>query len=66
MKQTDFHKQVGRVFQRFNIFFHLKVLENLMEAPIHVKKIPKKEAVEHALSLLDTVGLSEKREAFPH
>jgi ABC-type polar amino acid transport system ATPase subunit len=66
MKPTDLRKHVGMVFQRFNIFSHLNVLENLIEAPIHVKKVPRNEAIEHALSLLETVGLSDKREAFPN
>ena len=65
MKAKDLRRQVGMVFQRFNIFSHLNVLENLIEAPIHVKKTPRKEVIEHALALLETVGLSDKRQAMP-
>jgi len=55
---------IGMVFQRFNIFSHMTVLENIIEAPIHVKKMRKKDAVELAEQLLKKVGLSEKRDSY--
>jgi ABC-type polar amino acid transport system ATPase subunit len=52
------------VFQRFNIFSHMTVLENIIEAPIHVKKMKRKDAVELAEQLLKKVGLSDKRDSY--
>ena len=57
--------EVGMVFQNFNLFPHRTTLENLMLAPMHVKKIPQNEAKEKALQLLDRVGLSDKVDAYP-
>ncbi|MFA7130141.1 MAG: amino acid ABC transporter ATP-binding protein [Sphaerochaeta sp.] len=65
LKPSHLRSEVGMVFQRFNIFSHMNVLENLIEAPIHVKKIPRQKAIEHALILLETVGLFDKRNAMP-
>lgn len=56
---------MGMVFQQFNLFPHMTVLENLIEAPIMVKKQSQAEAEAYALELLDKVGLSEKRDAYP-
>ena len=56
---------VGMVFQRFNIFSHMSVLENIIEAPIRVKKINRESAIKQAETLLDKVGLSDKRDAKP-
>jgi octopine/nopaline transport system ATP-binding protein len=56
---------LGFVFQGFNLWPHRTVLENVIEAPIHVQKRPRAECVEEALALLDKVGLSEKRDAWP-
>jgi len=56
---------VGMVFQHFNLFPHMTVLENIMEAPVQVLKQNKEEVRERALSLLKKVGLSEKTEAYP-
>ncbi len=58
--------QIGFVFQRFNLFPHLTALENVIEAPIHVLHQPKDEAIEHAMALLDKVGLAEKAHVYPH
>lgn len=55
----------GLVFQNFNLFPHYNVLKNIMDAPITVDKVPKEEAKERALRLLDQLGLSEKGKAYP-
>ena len=57
--------QVGMVFQHFNLFPHLTVLGNLMEAPVHVLRLPRQVARERALALLAQVGLGEKADAYP-
>ena len=67
LKEKEILKQrvnVGYVFQNFNLFPHLTVLENLIEAPIAHKKLSKKEAVESAYRLLDVVGLRDKADAW--
>jgi polar amino acid transport system ATP-binding protein len=56
---------VGMVFQRFNLFPHRTALENVMEAPVHVKGESKEAARAHALELLDRVGLAERSAAYP-
>lgn len=58
-------RQVGMVFQQFNLFPHLTVLENIIEAPIHVLKHQKKHAIQAARDLLSKVGLSEKENFYP-
>ncbi len=57
--------EVGMVFQRFNLFPHMTVLENLILAPMQVRKIAREEAVETAKKLLKKVGLSDKIDAYP-
>ena len=59
------HGKVGMVFQQFNLFPHMTVLENVTEAPVWVKKIPPKEADAKARQLLDKVGLSDKLDVYP-
>ncbi|MGG5254087.1 amino acid ABC transporter ATP-binding protein [Neobacillus sp. SM06] len=59
-------EEVGMVFQHFNLFPHMNVLENVIEAPVHVKKMDKAQAKEKALLLLDKVGLKEKAASYPH
>lgn len=56
---------IGMVFQNFNLFPHLTVLQNIIEAPVHVKKQAPAEAKKRALELLDQVGLAHKAEAYP-
>jgi polar amino acid transport system ATP-binding protein len=56
---------IGMVFQRFNLFGHMTALENIIEGPVTVQKRPRAEAVADALALLDRVGLSVKRDAYP-
>ena len=57
--------ELGMVFQRFNLFPHMTVLQNIMEAPVTVKKIPKHEAEIYAIELLKKVGLADKRDEYP-
>ena len=58
-------RQVGMVFQQFNLFPHLTVLENIIEAPVHVLKREKNEAIHAAQELLSKVGLSNKQNCYP-
>jgi polar amino acid transport system ATP-binding protein len=57
--------EIGVVFQRFNLFSHLTALENVMEAPVRVKKVRKEKAAERARELLGRVGLADKLTAYP-
>jgi len=57
--------RIGMVFQHFNLWPHLSVLGNIIEAPIHVKRRPREEVIAAAEQLLDKVGLREKRDAYP-
>src|SRR3989440_4706970 len=58
-------RELGMVFQNFNLFPHMTVLQNVIEAPLLVRKMPKSEAVALGEKLLAKVGLSEKRDAYP-
>jgi polar amino acid transport system ATP-binding protein len=57
--------RIGFVFQNFNLFPHLTVLDNIIEAPVSALKRPRREAVESARRLLDRVGLADKADAYP-
>ena len=57
--------ELGMVFQSFNLWSHLTVLENLIEAPVHVQKRPRAECVEEARALLQKVGIADKADYYP-
>ena len=56
---------LGMVFQSCNLWQHMTVMQNVIEAPVHVLKIPKAEAIERAEAILNKVGLWEKRDQYP-
>lgn len=58
-------EHVGMVFQHFNLFPHMSVIENIIEAPVHVKRIKRDEAIADANKLLDKVGLRDKANVYP-
>ena len=67
-KHVDINKvraNVGMVFQHFNIFPHMNVTQNLMLAPVELKKATKEEAKERAIHMLKKVGMDDKAEAYP-
>ncbi len=67
-KHTDINKareDIGMVFQHFNLFNNKNVIDNIMLAPVELKKMSKEEAKEKAMSLLERVGLSDKADAYP-
>jgi polar amino acid transport system ATP-binding protein len=57
--------EIGMVFQRFNLFPHMTALENVIEAPVHVKGTPREEATRLGREQLDRVGLNDKVDAYP-
>jgi ABC-type polar amino acid transport system ATPase subunit len=63
---AEVRTQVGMVFQSFNLFPHFTALQNVMVAPLHVKKEPPSELRSRALALMEKVGLSQKIDTFPH
>ena len=68
-KNTDLnlHRQkMGMVFQQFNLFPHMTILENLTCAPMMLKKVPKEQAEEKAISLLARVGLADRASSYPN
>ena len=58
-------QEIGMVFQHFNLFPHMTVLENIIEAPVHVKGLNKDEAVKIGRDLLEKVGLPDKESSYP-
>jgi polar amino acid transport system ATP-binding protein len=58
--------EIGMVFQRFNLFPHMTALENIIEAPVRVKRQSKRQATERARELLATVGLTDREKAYPN
>ena len=67
-KHTDINKvreNIGMVFQHFNLFNHLTVLDNMTLAPVHLKLMSKEEAKAEAMRLLERVGLADKADVFP-
>jgi polar amino acid transport system ATP-binding protein len=68
LRESDVAKQrrdIGMVFQRFNLFPHMTAVENVMEAPCTVRRTSKKAARESALGLLERVGLGHRGDAYP-
>ena len=65
-KQVDrIRTRLAMVFQHFNLWSHMTVLENIIEAPVHVLKRPKQEAKEMAMALLEKVGIAHRADYFP-
>ncbi|MCB9948238.1 MAG: ATP-binding cassette domain-containing protein [Rhodospirillaceae bacterium] len=65
-RQVDrIRASLGMVFQSFNLWSHMTVLQNIIEAPVHVQKVPRREAEALAEQLLDKVGIADKRHHFP-
>ena len=64
-KISEVCAELGMVFQRFNLFPHMTALENVIEAPVTVKKVPRQEAAEYAFELLKKVGLEDKKNEYP-
>jgi polar amino acid transport system ATP-binding protein len=65
VNQDKVREQIGLVFQSFNLFGHLSILENITLALVHVKKMTKEEARQKALSWLDRIGLADKADSYP-
>src|SRR5690625_1609251 len=67
-KKDDLNKvrmRTGMVFQHFNLFPHMTVMENIIEAPVYVKKMKKEEAIQIGEELLEKVGLADKADVYP-
>jgi polar amino acid transport system ATP-binding protein len=56
---------IGMVFQQFNLFPHMTALQNIIEAPVHVKRVPRAHATARAMTLLERVGLGNKHDRYP-
>lgn len=57
--------QLGMVFQGFNLWTHMTIIENVMEAPVHLQRRPRQEARREAEALLEKVGIADKRDSYP-
>lgn len=67
MRQVErIRSRLAMVFQGFNLWSHMTILENIIEVPVHVLKIPKKTAIASAEALLEKVGLYDKRDYYPN
>jgi ABC-type histidine transport system ATPase subunit len=65
-KQVDrIRAKLAMVFQQFNLWSHMTVLQNVIEAPIHVLKVPRTEAIERAEAVLERVGMFERKDYYP-
>jgi len=65
-KQVDrIRTRLSMVFQQFNLWTHMTVLQNVIEAPIHVQGTPKKKAISRSMELLKKVGIEDKAKAYP-
>ncbi|QND52646.1 ATP-binding cassette domain-containing protein [Phyllobacterium sp. 628] len=65
-RQVDhIRAELGMVFQSFNLWSHMTILQNLIEGPVHVLKRPRAECIAEAEALLEKVGIAEKRHAYP-
>ena len=62
---NQIRQHIGMVFQHFNLFPHLSILENIILAPMDLKKMSRKEAEAQAILLLESVGLADKKDAWP-
>ncbi len=65
-KLNEVREKIGMVFQSYELFPHKTVLQNMILAPVKVKKIKKKDAEDEALALLERIGLSTKKDSYPH
>ena len=65
IKIVEYRRKIGMVFQSFNVFPNMTVLKNITLAPVLEKKVPKKEAEDEAMALLERVGLTDKANEFP-
>ena len=65
-KLKQVRRHFGLVFQSFNLFPHYTVLKNIMDAPVSVDKVPREEARQQALALLERLGLEDKADAYPY
>lgn len=65
-KQVDrIRSELGMVFQSFNLWSHMTILQNIIEGPVHVLKRPKADCIAEAEALLEKVGIADKRHAYP-
>ncbi len=62
---TRIRAKLAMVFQQFNLWSHMTVLQNVIEAPVHVLKLPKAEAIERAEAVLDRVGMLDRKDYYP-
>lgn len=62
---NEVRQKIGMVFQHFNLFPHKNVIENIIEAPVHVKGVSKEQAIKEARELLGKVGLADKEKVYP-